>query len=133
MAISPRSGAFACLLGVTCKLNHGIGGRPNPFVPNDRGNHPQHECESGCFVNHEENRSGVASASAGPATADRLISLLAGNARALAAAALVAKLATLSVASVLARGLGERDFGRYVVAIAFASILGVFVELGTSR
>ena len=63
--------------------------------------------------------------------AGRLISLLARNARVLAAAGLVAKLAGVAVAVVLARGLGETEFGRYVVAIAFASLLGVFVELGT--
>jgi O-antigen/teichoic acid export membrane protein len=46
-------------------------------------------------------------------------------------AGLVGKLATLATAVVLARGLGEREFGRYVVAIAFASLLGVLVEFGT--
>lgn len=65
--------------------------------------------------------------------AERLVTLLAGNARALAAAGFVAKLATLSATVVLARGLGEQQFGRYIVAIAFASLLGVFVEFGTSR
>src|SRR5262245_11309189 len=98
MAISPRSGAGARLLGVTHKLNHGkAGGRP-PSCRTIGVIIHKRECESGCFVNHEENPSGVPGASAGPAPADRLISLLAGNARALAAAGLVAKLATLSVA-----------------------------------
>jgi O-antigen/teichoic acid export membrane protein len=60
-----------------------------------------------------------------------LISLLAQNARVLAAAGLVTRLAGVVVAVVLARGLGEREFGRYVVAVAFASLLGLLVELGT--
>jgi O-antigen/teichoic acid export membrane protein len=63
--------------------------------------------------------------------ANRLLVLLARNARVLAVAGLVAKLATLTATIVLARGLGESEFGRYVVAIAFASLLGVFVEFGT--
>ena len=66
----------------------------------------------------------------GPLTG-RLISLLARNARVLAAAGIVTKLAGVAVAIVLARGLGDSEFGRYVVAIAFASLLGVFVEFGT--
>jgi O-antigen/teichoic acid export membrane protein len=61
----------------------------------------------------------------------RLTSLLARNARVLSAAGLVARLATLATAVVLARGLGEQEFGRYVVAVSFASLLGVLVELGT--
>jgi O-antigen/teichoic acid export membrane protein len=61
----------------------------------------------------------------------RLTSRLARNVRVLAAAGLVARLGTLATAVVLARGLGEREFGRYVVAVSFASLLGVLVELGT--
>ena len=68
---------------------------------------------------------------AAPALASGVISLLGRNARVLAAAGLVAKLAGLITAIVLARGLGEQEFGRYVVAIAFASMLSVFVEFGT--
>ncbi|MBA2462471.1 MAG: oligosaccharide flippase family protein [Actinobacteria bacterium] len=82
-------------------------------------------------MNQEENWPGADRASAPDALANRLIPLLARNARVLAAAGLVAKLATVAVAVVLAQGLGEREFGRYVVAVAFASLLGVVVEFGT--
>jgi O-antigen/teichoic acid export membrane protein len=60
-----------------------------------------------------------------------LITLLARNARVLAAADVVTRLAAIAVAIVLARGLGAHEYGRYVVAVAFASLLGFFVELGT--
>jgi O-antigen/teichoic acid export membrane protein len=88
--------------------------------------HPRSEGSRSSSTNVNADRP---SERAGPA--NRLILLLARNARVLAAAGLVAKLAALATAVVLARGLGEREFGRYVVAIAFASLLGVFVELGT--
>jgi O-antigen/teichoic acid export membrane protein len=61
----------------------------------------------------------------------RLITLLARNARALAAAGVVTRLSAVAVAIILARGLGEHEFGGYVVAVAFASILGILVEFGT--
>jgi O-antigen/teichoic acid export membrane protein len=64
-------------------------------------------------------------------TTSALISLLARNTRALAAAGVVSRLAAVGVAIILARGLGEREFGRYLVAVAFASLLGILVELGT--
>jgi O-antigen/teichoic acid export membrane protein len=83
-------------------------------------------------VDQEKNQPGIDHATTGATAAGPLISLLARNARVLAAAGLVARLATLATAIVLARGLGEREFGGYVVAIAFASLLGVFVELGTA-
>jgi O-antigen/teichoic acid export membrane protein len=82
-------------------------------------------------VSQEKNPSGTDRAVTQAVLAGRLISLLARNARALAAAGVVAKLAAVAVAVVLARGLGEREFGRYVVAIAFASLLGVLVDFGT--
>jgi O-antigen/teichoic acid export membrane protein len=82
-------------------------------------------------MNQEHNRSDADPTNAHGVLAGRLISLLARNARVLAAAALVAKLATLAAIIVLARGLGEREFGRYVVAVAFASLLGELVESGT--
>jgi O-antigen/teichoic acid export membrane protein len=63
--------------------------------------------------------------------AGRLPSLVARNARVLAAAGLLARLAALATAAVLARGLGQGEFGRYVVAVSIASLLGVLVELGT--
>ncbi len=63
--------------------------------------------------------------------APRLISLLARNARALAAAGLVTRLSAVAVAVILARGLGAHEFGGYVVAVAFASIFGILVEFGT--
>jgi len=63
--------------------------------------------------------------------ARRLASLLGRNARVLSAAGVVTTLATVAVAIVLARGLGEQEFGRYVVAVSFASLLGILVELGT--
>src|SRR5215218_3070783 len=83
------------------------------------------------LVSQEKNRSGTDRTVTDRVLASRLISLLARNARVLTAAGLVAKLATVAVAIVLARGLGEREFGRYVVAVAFASLLGVLVEIGT--
>jgi O-antigen/teichoic acid export membrane protein len=61
----------------------------------------------------------------------RLITLLARNARAVAAAGVVTRLSAVAVAIVLARGLGEHEFGGYTVAVAFASILGILVEFGT--
>jgi O-antigen/teichoic acid export membrane protein len=82
-------------------------------------------------VNRKTNNSSSNRVVAQRALAGRLISLLGRNARALTAAGLVAKLAALAVAVVLARGLGEREFGRYVVAVAFAALLGILVELGT--
>jgi O-antigen/teichoic acid export membrane protein len=82
-------------------------------------------------VNQETNSSSSNRDVTQGALPGRLISILARNARALTAAGLVAKLAALAVAIVLARGLGEREFGRYVVAVAFASLLGILVELGT--
>ena len=84
-------------------------------------------------LNPKTNNSSSNRAVAQRALAGRLISLLGRNARALTAAGLVAKLAALAVAVVLARGLGEREFGRYVVAVAFASLLGILVELGTGQ
>ncbi len=80
---------------------------------------------------NQENRSGTNRTVTHGVLASRLISLLARNAQVLAVAGLVGKLATVAAAVVLARGLGEREFGRYVVAVAFASLLGVLVELGT--
>jgi O-antigen/teichoic acid export membrane protein len=65
----------------------------------------------------------------GPAR--HLVPLLGRNARLLAAAGLVTRFATVAVAVILARGLGDREFGRYVVAVAFAGLLGILVELGT--
>src|SRR5690242_549893 len=50
--------------------------------------------------------------------ARRLASLLGRNARVLSAAGVVTTLATVTVAIVLARGLGEHEFGRYVVAVS---------------
>jgi O-antigen/teichoic acid export membrane protein len=63
--------------------------------------------------------------------AGRLISLLARNARALAAAGVVTRLSAVVAAIILARGLGEHEFGGYVIAVAFASIFGILVEFGT--
>jgi O-antigen/teichoic acid export membrane protein len=106
------------LLGITRKLKHATVVESHP--------HPRAEgsgsSSTNVNVDRPSGRAGLAS---------RLISLLARNARVLAVAGLVGKLATLATAVVLARGLGEREFGRYVVAIAFASLLGVFVEFGT--
>jgi O-antigen/teichoic acid export membrane protein len=82
-------------------------------------------------LNQDKKRSGTDRTLTPGPLAGRLISLLARNARVLAAAGLVTKLAGVSVAVVLARGLGEGEFGRYVVAVAVASLLGVFVEFGT--
>jgi O-antigen/teichoic acid export membrane protein len=86
---------------------------------------------SACPMRHEKDHSGAERTTAHGVLADRLISLLGRNARALTASGLVAKLAAVAVAIVLARGLGEREFGRYIVAVAFASLLGILVELGT--
>jgi len=82
-------------------------------------------------VSQEKNTSGVNLTGEDAAATRRLIALLARNARVLATAGIVARLASLATAVVLARGLGEREFGRYVVAIAFASLLSVFVNFGT--
>jgi O-antigen/teichoic acid export membrane protein len=90
-----------------------------------------HRCERRALVNQETNSPSSERGVPQRALAGRLISLLGRNARALTAAGLVAKLAALAVAIVLARGLGASEFGRYVVAVAFASLLGVLVELGT--
>jgi hypothetical protein len=56
---------------------------------------------------------------------------VARNARVLAAAGLLARLAALATAAVLARGLGQGEFSRYLVAVSIASLLGVLVVLGT--
>jgi O-antigen/teichoic acid export membrane protein len=82
-------------------------------------------------VNQETNSSGSSRVGAQRVLAGRLISILGRNARALTAGGLVAKLAAVAVAVVLARGLGEGEFGRYIVAVAFASLLGILIELGT--
>jgi O-antigen/teichoic acid export membrane protein len=79
-------------------------------------------------LNHESGSPRVAPQSI-PAV--DLVPLLGRNARVLAAAGLATRLATIAVAVILARGLGDREFGRYVVAVAFASLLGILVELGT--
>jgi len=49
----------------------------------------------------------------------------------LGAAELVSKSASLVIVVALSRTLPERDFGRYVVAVAVATLLGVIAEAGT--
>lgn len=61
-----------------------------------------------------------------------LTGLLGGNLRALGLAHVAGKLAGLVSMVVLARGLGEVDFGRYTAAIALVQLLIVVVEFGTS-
>jgi O-antigen/teichoic acid export membrane protein len=60
-----------------------------------------------------------------------VVGLVARNARALAAAELISKTASLAIVIALSRTLPERDFGRYVVAVAVATLLGVLAEAGT--
>jgi O-antigen/teichoic acid export membrane protein len=104
---------------------------PPHFARGQGNDHGRERGSFGFLVNQETNSSDSSRPVEQRALAGRLISLLGRNARALTAAGLVAKLAAVAVAVVLARGLGEREFGRYIVAIAFASLLGILVELGT--
>ncbi|HEX2050099.1 MAG TPA: oligosaccharide flippase family protein [Actinomycetota bacterium] len=61
-----------------------------------------------------------------------LTGLLGWNLRALGLAHVAGKVAGLLSMVVLARGLGEVDFGRYTAAIALVQLLIVVVEFGTS-